>query len=721
MSKASQKVLSVIITAHNEGLMAHHTMLSVFRALEDFAMPYEIIVHIDCGDQATRDYFARYKDGRKIRIYENDFHDLGKSRNYAIKNARGTYISVMDADDLVSKNYFTEAMKTLKEAEQEIVVHPNYCLSFEDLGSTFCIQTLAESKTPEVDAALALIKHRWISAVSGKRKTFLKYPYMNTENGFGHEDYALSTELTTHGVLHKVARGTVYFYRKKKVSLLQTSNAQHVAQPYSELFDIDKWKELKLPVSEDSMPPKKDLKQRSMDMYVRLRRNRVLNKMIEPFANYARRKTGKKLIKTTYAYQEILDEWIDTSKIESQIFPTKDVLDHLITYDTEIIEPVATIYQKLCQQVKELPDYVFMVPWIMTGGADKVLLNYLEAIKELHPDWRIAVISMRNVENEWKDKLPDNAYLVDFGNITSELWLTDRNMLLTRLLIQMRCPKIHIINSIEAIDWINMHQELAKSQFEFSMSLFCYGIIPGTNGKGTWDFADPYITRIYPTIKHFYTDNTAVIRYVVKKEGYDENKFTVHYQPATGVTSLPPKQFDKQPKKLRILWAGRISVQKNPELLVRIARKLDSEKVHIDAYGRFDKLEQDGFEFPDDCATLSYKGPFRDFNDLHPEDYDLFLHTSMIDGMPNVILEAAAANLITIASNVGGIGDFVQTGKTGFLIDDANNEDAYVEVINKIQEDPSILNNLTKGAQKRLRERYSWKSFVKDIKRDFNL
>ena len=43
-------------------------------------------------------------------------------------------------------------------------------------------------------------------------------------------------------------------------------------------------------------------------------------------------------------------------------------------------------------------------------------------------------------------------------------------------------------------------------------------------------------------------------------------------------------------------------MQKNPKLLVRIAEKLDPEKVHIDANGRFDEIERDGFQFPEDTG-----------------------------------------------------------------------------------------------------------------------
>ena len=77
--------LSVIITAHDEGLLAHKTMLSILRALEISRVnKYEIIVHIDCGTDDTIKYFQRYVDDKHFKIIQNCFGDLGESRNAAV-------------------------------------------------------------------------------------------------------------------------------------------------------------------------------------------------------------------------------------------------------------------------------------------------------------------------------------------------------------------------------------------------------------------------------------------------------------------------------------------------------------------------------------------------------------------------------------------------------------------------------------------------------------
>lgn len=310
--------------------------------------------------------------------------------------------------------------------------------------------------------------------------------------------------------------------------------------------------------------------------------------------------------------------------------------------------------------------------------------------------------------------------MVEYGQAARNLSLEDRDTLLTQMLIQLRCPKIHIINATEVLSWMLAHQTLVEHNFKITVSLFCHGLIVDTNGEGVWDIADPFVTRVYPLINKFYTDNTAVIDYLVKKEGYDKDKFIVHYQPTPTPEDVPKSNSQKkQNGPLKVLWAGRISLQKNPKLLVRIAKKLNPEEVRIDAYGRIDKQEQDGFEFPEDVLALHYRGPFDSFAELNPADYDLFLHTSIIDGMPNVVLEAASYGLVTLAGNTGGVGDFVKTGITGFLVEDAENEDQYIKLLNDIKQKPETLASMAKEAQKLLKTQYGWGSFKKSIKRDF--
>ena len=131
-------VLSIIITAHREGLVAHKTMKSVERAvkkIEEASISYEVIVSIDRGDDQTIDYFNNYT-GLTIHRYQWDHGDLSSSRNSAIKKAHGQFVSFIDADDLMSENWLHDSVQLLlKKPYGKYVAHSAYTIEFEGADS----------------------------------------------------------------------------------------------------------------------------------------------------------------------------------------------------------------------------------------------------------------------------------------------------------------------------------------------------------------------------------------------------------------------------------------------------------------------------------------------------------------------------------------------------------------------------------------------------------
>lgn len=713
--------LSILLTAHNEGLIAHKTLLSLFRALENYSAKYEILVNIDNGSSETKKYFRRYKDDARFRIFENHFGDAGASRNFLAQQAKGKYALFLDADDLISKNYITGIMEILRAAKGPTIAHPETCITFEDGGEEYLIWKTTNSGTREQDAFKLFERNCWVSSSAAKREIFLKHPYILTQDGFGHEDYTFSIETVNAGIKHRVAPGSLYFYRNKPISLRHANNLETKIQPYSELFDYKFWQTLTIQPNDLVKPRNLTLTQRLKQTYIDARRNPRINQMVEPLANAARKVIKKPLISVRLP-EATFQEWAEIAKIEQQIYPTQNKLKLLIHYNSEANCYLSYAYEQLCKQVQGYPDYVFLVPWVMPGGADKVLLNYVRAIQELHPEWKVAVITTTPTSNAWAKKLPDNAYLLDMGNTfrntqhdDPEIFLEMQMELLSRLLVQLKVKKLHIINALLGYEWVRQHMEYTQKHMEVYLSLFCYDILPNTKGKGSWDYADPYALRIDAAVKRIYTDNEAVVKKLVEIDGFDAEKIRVHYQP---VEELPEIQrVEKTGKKLNILWASRIAPQKNPELLLQIAKKLDARQVHIDAYGRRDGDYPAGF-FPKSVRAITYHGAFSNIKALDLSKYDLFLYTSLIDGVPNIVLEMASAGLPIIASDAGGVRNFIENGKTGILIEDLNNADAYVAAIERVRQNPAILDELVKNAQQKVATQHSWEAFIEAVKPD---
>ena len=138
-----------------------------------------------------------------------------------------------------------------------------------------------------------------------------------------------------------------------------------------------------------------------------------------------------------------------------------------------------------------------------------------------------------------------------------------------------------------------------------------------------------------------------------------------------------------------------------------IARRLKQADpaIRIAVYGRailgsFEPALLDGH------PNLVWRGPYDSFDLLDTEAYDAFLYTSWFDGMPNVVLEAAAAGLPVIAPDVGGISEFIEDGRTGLLLpsiaDDEEAADVYVTAILRLVGDASLRQRLAEAALAKL-------------------
>ena len=153
--------------------------------------------------------------------------------------------------------------------------------------------------------------------------------------------------------------------------------------------------------------------------------------------------------------------------------------------------------------------------------------------------------------------------------------------------------------------------------------------------------------------------------------------------------------------------------------MAEIGKHLDANKITIDVYGEMNNdVSKDVFK---DIKAINYRGAYDGFDSLPVDKYDMLLYTSLSDGMPNVILEAAAAGLPIIASDDGGVGEFVQDGKTGILVKDYLNYKPYVEEIKKVlKSNPLEMKKRAKNAQKLLVEQHGWNKFVETIKKDID-
>lgn len=710
--------LTVAVTAHNEGLVAHKTMRSILEAtkrLEEKKISYEILIHIDNGDQITKDYFKRYAKMPNVVIYENNFGDPGPSRNFLAQKASGEYLTFLDGDDLISDNWLVVAYGALIGATEEVIVHPEGILTFgTEVNNVLTIQT--ETLPREKDTIVLLGENRWCAILMAKTSTLLKFPYQHLTGGYSHEDYVFNVETTNAGIKHIIAKETILFYRRSNNSRLSSSNNMNQIIPYMEFFDFEKVREFRADSHAD-VPVEVSLKRKGYKLYKKIRDNNFLNYFITPPAKLTLKVLNKFNQKNKLGKipEFVVREWARINPLETQLYPYPFILKRTQIYDPSDLSMIGETYLKIAQSVTHTSDYIFMVPWVVRGGADKVMLNMMEAIEEIHPGSKFTVITTLPNKNVWAKMLPKNTDLIEFGKLAEGLPPYEKDELLSRVITQLKCKRLHIINSEYAYAWAYKHQELIKNHYELTVSVFASCFIPESNFTCRFSFDDPFIFDIYPVVKKIFTDNQTFVEESVEKNALDEKLFKVQYQPI--MDEIKPVHHAEANKKVKVLWASRVTREKMPDMIKLIANKLDPKEFQIDVFGAFsDDVDKNFFN---GVPVINYRGAFDGFSSLPTENYDILLYTSVGDGVPNILLEATAAGLPILASNDGGVHEFIQDGKTGSLVKEIRDVDGYVKKLKDFRKNPKKYEEYVEAAQKLLEERHSWRAFIKKMKEDF--
>jgi len=128
---------------------------------------------------------------------------------------------------------------------------------------------------------------------------------------------------------------------------------------------------------------------------------------------------------------------------------------------------------------------------------------------------------------------------------------------------------------------------------------------------------------------------------------------------------------------IRLLAVGRLGEQKRFDRFIDLVALIQERtklpvKGIIVGSGRPGRdlkpsLEQRAAKLGLSSGKLEFKGGVSEMETIY-RDAEIFVSTSDHEGTPNVVLEAMASGLPVVATNVGGIPEIVQHGRTGYLV-----------------------------------------------------
>lgn len=672
----SKKIdITVAVTAHGEGFLLHKTLLSIDRAINyrNNNLNIEVIIHLDSPTASTIRYIESGNNPiSSSRTIFSNFKDLSKSRNRLIKESSGKYLAFIDGDDLMSENWLFQAFKHLEKFEYgKYVAHSEVTIEFGNDGSYVAKHP---SISKDIDTLLSAQSNRWNSVIFAPAVIFDDIKYIPKEKGYGYEDWTFNNQTIYAGKINVLVPETIIYVRKNRAnSMFVAEQSNNFILPASKLLSFENIRNLKI---------HKTLQQdNNIKPYLRKIKNKTASII---FNSIPLSLTVYKLLKKKkFNIPEwAIDSMNNMHKIENNIMIYDDFKNNFKYYDSIPKDAYETglLYKQIVDKTnRNSYDYLIFVPWIKTGGADKYLINYVKGLLNLS-DFKICLITTEKDVSEWQSKLT-SVDIIPFGLITAGISKQAKYKIMEHFIENSSAKYIHIINSQFAYEFIEEHKIYFENDNKkiiasaFSKSVNSYGKIYG--------YSQTHLPKIYEMLSYIVTDNDAVCNEWTKEYGFEKNKMMVLYQ---NVDVNKNKLIDiTNKKKYKILWAARVCDEKIPEIVFEIARNLEESKFDIHMYGELDESHVNFFRNRSRPRNVKYMGKYDGFESINYCDYDIFLYTSLFDGMPNVLLEAGSHGMPIISSGVGGVKELLKDN--GIIIDNYLDPKSYSLAIRDLASD----------------------------------
>jgi glycosyltransferase involved in cell wall biosynthesis len=356
-------------------------------------------------------------------------------------------------------------------------------------------------------------------------------------------------------------------------------------------------------------------------------------------------------------------------------------------------------------------EVIFFFPYYHTGGAEKV---HLDIVKALNDPNNFVFFSDKSETKHYKDKF--NLY----ANTYEIFEFLNRNFFIKKMFINILASSINKSYKLKSIFGCN--------------SMFYYELLPflKTSVKKIdliHAFSKPdYGLEIFSLPSVPFLSNRIVINKKTLndfQELYIQNSFLNYFNRIVkienGINYNNVEFKAKENDTFSILYVGRWSKEKRPELFIEIAKKI--KKLHPDIIFKMAGTNLDLYNDTIVETQIINLGEINNENELNNvyQNSNLILITSYREGFPVVIMEAMSNGVIPISTNVGGIGEHITDSFNGYLIENEIDTEKiisnFVEKIIILYENKAIFNSVSKNAIKYSKENFRIDNFNKNYKK----
>jgi glycosyltransferase involved in cell wall biosynthesis len=210
-----------------------------------------------------------------------------------------------------------------------------------------------------------------------------------------------------------------------------------------------------------------------------------------------------------------------------------------------------------------------------------------------------------------------------------------------------------------------------------------------------------YIRKNMEQVDHIIA-YTELMKDLLLANGIGKGKIGIsHYGIDTSHLNRAPRNLNLPPP-LRIGFIGTIAPHKGCDILIKAVNALPPElEPKLDIYGnlgRFPIFMEELRGLAKGSDRVNFAGPFpRAWVDPVLSSIDVLVVPSRwYENQPGVILEAFAAGVPVVATDVGGMSEFVKHEENGLLFE-RNNPDDLARQLRRLGEEPGLLERLRDG------------------------
>lgn len=672
-NEKNERTLLVIIDAVRDSRFLNPTLRSIQNSLSKLSIKTQKILiqkesQDKSDDEAELDWHSLDQSWVKLTSPKG-VHPLYTALKHLKSLETSSFVfTVVESGSLICENWIEDSLKLLERNKFKALIHPELSIALSRNGDRKVLKSVSTTET-RFKPYQAIEKNLWGPLFLAPSEVLKGLKLPEKLKGWPQAYWHLYLDSLEQGFEHINAPKTVHFWNQESLSFKEFADPEFEKIPYPSDF-------LKRKFSAPQLLPYEHAAQKTAKQKLVL---------LPGWANEKAHKAEK-----------IVPEWQRPKTTDEKLRPVK-----FTTPST------AFLFESLRDQLGQSLDCVLILHQLRRGGAELEALYHIEAIRKTKPKAKIAVLLAYVSDPDWSELLPSDVIIIEYGKLFSRFMNhLKETEILYQVLTLIQPKMIHVKAS--DLGW-NLFSKYGARLSQFSKlfcSLYC---IDYTRENTPISFAYSHLPWTYGYLTKIFSDNQALKDHLHETYGYQ--KIEVLKFPSR-VKAIEPKVSFAKGGKLKILWASRISRQKNVPWLYAIAKSMPNDEFHV--YGEYSEripLVKQLFAL----KNVIYHGGFDGLDSIPTEKYDLFLYTSSWDGFPNVLLEAGLKGIPIVSTKVGGITELLNDGNS-YLADTCQE---MLKQIARLRQEPKKAQEKAARLQSDVRNVHTEKKFFETLEKEF--